>query len=150
MIMLICLGAVYFGRFVAFSRVADNIATFLAGSGVPNLGVIGLFMLMYLFLGCFLEATSVMLITLPVVFPVAMNFGFDPIWLGVLFVKTIEIGLVTPPVGLTVYIVSAASGVPLPKIFFGVLPFVVADVCVLTLLVAFPEIALWLPHVLKG
>jgi TRAP-type C4-dicarboxylate transport system permease large subunit len=105
--------------------------------------------LMYIVLGCFLESMSMVLLTLPIVFPVISAAGFDPVWFGVLMITLIEIALITPPVGMNVYMMSTLlPQVPLRTIFSGVAPFVAADVVRVALLIAFPAIAVWLPSLM--
>ncbi|HAV08129.1 MAG TPA: C4-dicarboxylate ABC transporter permease, partial [Rhodobacteraceae bacterium] len=97
--------------------------------------------------GCFLEGFAMLVLTLPIFFPVVLALGIDPIWFGVLVVLTLEMGLISPPVGLNVFIVkSVAPAVPLGRIFVGVLPFWLAMLATLILLVAFPQISLMLPN----
>lgn len=103
---------------------------------------------MYLVLGCFLESMSMLLLTLPIVFPLVVSFGIDPIWFGVLIVTLIEVALITPPVGMNVYMLaSQIPSVPLNVVFRGASAFVAADVIRLGILLAVPAIALWLPSI---
>ena len=101
---------------------------------------------MFLIMGCFLDAMAMIILMVPIVFPVITELGFDPIWFGVIIVMTVELGLITPPVGMNVFVInSIAARVSLPTIFRGVLPFVAIDVVRLILLIAFPGIVLFLP-----
>jgi len=110
-------------------------------------GTLAVILLIYMVLGCFLEGFAMLVLTLPIFFPVVLALGIDPIWFGVLVVLTLEMGLISPPVGLNVFIVkSVAPAVPLGRIFVGVLPFWLAMLATLILLVAFPQISLMLPN----
>ena len=102
---------------------------------------------MYVVLGFFLDQLAILILTLPLVFPIMMSLGFNPIWLGILFVKTAEVGLVSPPLGLNVYIVSAVTKVPVSTVFRGIMPFLIADFTVLGLIIFFPQLALYIPQI---
>jgi TRAP-type C4-dicarboxylate transport system permease large subunit len=103
----------------------------------------------YLILGCFWDIYAGMILTLPLIFPVLQISGFDPIWFGVIMVKCMEIGLITPPFGLNVFVLSSSSNVPVKTIFGGVWPFVLSDLVHLTILVMVPQISLFLPSLMK-
>jgi TRAP-type C4-dicarboxylate transport system permease large subunit len=121
------------------------------GFGLPVVGVLLLMLLVYLVLGCFLEGFAMMVLTLPIFFPIVLELGIDPIWFGVLVVLTLEMGLISPPVGLNVFIVkSVAPKVPIGHIFQGVLPFWLAMILCLLILVIFPQIVLILPNTMFG
>jgi C4-dicarboxylate transporter, DctM subunit len=108
--------------------------------------VLALILLMYLALGCLMDAMAMIILTVPIVFPVVTALGFDPIWFGVVIVITVELGLIHPPVGMNVFVIkSVIKDVNMSTIFVGVLPFVVTDIIRLVILVAFPAIATWLP-----
>ncbi len=119
---------------------------FLTGLGVGRYGVLALIMLMYLVLGCLMDAMAMIILTVPIIFPVVTALGFDPIWFGVIIVMTVELGLIHPPVGMNVFVIkSVVKDVSFTTIFKGVLPFVATDLVRLVILIAFPIIALWLP-----
>jgi len=104
---------------------------------------------MYLILGSIFDTVAAMVLTLPFVFPLILHLGFDPIWFGVINVMVIEIGMITPPIGINVFVLHGmAPKIPLGQIFRGIVPFLIADVAKLALLTAFPALALWLPSVL--
>lgn len=152
MLFTIIIGAYLFSRFLAITNIGINLAELLLGSEMsPHLILWG-FLLMYIFLGMFMDPAAMMAITLPIVFPIVEKLGFSGIWFGVLVIKTCEIGNITPPVGLNVYTVhaSAQGKVRLEEIFQGILPFFVMDVLTLAILVAFPQISLWLPDSMLG
>ena len=119
---------------------------FLTGLGIGKYGVLALIMLMYLVLGCLMDALAMIILTVPIVFPVIIALGFDPIWFGVIIVMTVELGLIHPPVGMNIFVIkSVVEDVKISTIFYGVLPFIITDLIRLVILIAFPIIALWLP-----
>jgi tripartite ATP-independent transporter DctM subunit len=146
-IFFVALGAVLLTRLVVLSGVPDYIATALAGGTEGVLIVIAGAAIVYLVLGCFLEPVSIMLLTLPILVPILTQLGVDLIWFGILVVKLLEIGLITPPVGLNVFAAKSISGdhISLERIFGAVGWFLACELVVLGLLIAFPEIALFLP-----
>ena len=108
-------------------------------------------MLMYLALGCLMDAMAMIILTVPIVFPIVTGLGFDPIWFGVVIVMTVELGLIHPPVGMNVFVIkSVIKDVNMSTIFVGVAPFVVTDIIRLVILIAFPELATWLPQKMTG
>jgi len=108
--------------------------------------VLALIMLMYLALGCLMDAMAMIILTVPIIFPVITALGFDPIWFGVIIVMTVELGLIHPPVGMNVFVIkSVVKDVSFATIFAGVIPFVVTDLLRLVILIAFPIVALYLP-----
>jgi len=119
---------------------------FITELELPSVAIIVIISIIYVVLGCFLPAMTTLILTIPIIFPVVMALGIDPIWYGVLMVVTIELGGITPPMGLDVFVLSGISGIPITTIFRGIVPFVVADVLRLILLIAFPITALFLPN----
>jgi C4-dicarboxylate transporter, DctM subunit len=108
-------------------------------------------MVMYLVLGCLMDAMAMIILTVPIIFPVIMHLGFDPIWFGVIVVMTVELGLISPPIGMNVFVIkSVVKDVSFSTIFRGVMPFVVTDLVRLVILIAFPILALWLPQRMAG
>ncbi len=151
MIMLLVASAVIFGRFIAISRIPFALAEWAAALDLPSFAVIALILLIYLLLGCFIDALALILLTIPIFLPVAVTvLGYDPIWFGVIIVMVVAMGVITPPVGMNVYIVKGvARDVPLEVIFRGVWPFLFAIVVCLALLIAFPALATFLPSLLN-
>ncbi len=151
MIMLLVASAVIFGRFIAISRIPFALAEWAAALDLPSFAVIALILLIYLILGCFIDALALILLTIPIFLPVAVTvLGYDPIWFGVIIVMVVAMGVITPPVGMNVYIVKGvARDVPLEVIFRGVWPFLFAIVVCLALLIAFPALATFLPSLLN-
>ncbi len=150
MIFIIIMGAMILGYFLAVSRLPFELASIIGGLEVNRYIILGLILVLYIFLGCLMDSMAMLLITVPIFFPLIMSLGFNPIWFGVVMVRVCEIGLITPPVGLNVFIISGvARDVPMYTIFRGILPFLVADVFHVALLVAVPQISLLLPSLMK-
>lgn len=151
MIMLLVASAVIFGRFIAISRIPFAMAEWAAALDLPSFAVIAIILLIYLLLGCFIDALALILLTIPIFLPVAVTvLGYDPIWFGVIIVMVVAMGVITPPVGMNVYIVKGvARDVPLETIFRGVWPFLFAIVVCLALLITFPALATFLPSLLN-
>ncbi len=147
MIFMIIIGAMVFGVFLTLTGSTQDLINAIHQSGMSKWWVFLTFLLMYVILGFFLDQLAILILTLPLVFPIMMSLGFDPIWLGILFVKTAEIGLVSPPLGLNVYIVGAVTKVPVSTVFRGIMPFLVADFTVLGLIILFPQLALYIPRI---
>jgi len=145
-VFTILIGALIFGYFLTITQVPQKVTEFLTGLGLGSYGVLVLIMLMYLVLGCIMDAMAMIILTIPIVFPVIKTLGFDPIWFGVIIVMTVELGLIHPPVGMNVFVIkSVVKDVKLSTVFYGVLPFVVTDICRLAILIALPILATWLP-----
>jgi tripartite ATP-independent transporter DctM subunit len=145
MLFIILIGAIIFSRFLAVTRIPFDLSSYIAALHLSRYVVIGIIILVMVVLGCFIEGLSLMVLTIPILYPLVISMGFDGIWFGVLFVTLLNIGMVTPPVGINVYVVAGvAKDVPLMTIFRGVTPFWIAMVVGAILLVAFPQITLWL------
>jgi C4-dicarboxylate transporter DctM subunit len=150
MVLVIVSGAVIFGHFMAITRVPYDLANWVAALPVSKHAIMGLIILVYLLGGCFMDALGMVILTIPIFFPVAQTLGFDPIWFGVVIVLITEMGVITPPVGINVFVVySIAEDVSLETIFKGVIPMLMAlIVCSLTILF-FPQIVLFLPSLMR-
>ncbi|MDP6510627.1 MAG: TRAP transporter large permease [Dehalococcoidia bacterium] len=148
MVKLIIIGANIFSRFLAVSGVTQGFIAAVIGSDVPPLVMMLMFMFMYLVLGMFLDGISMMFLTLPVIFPIVLAMGYNPIWFLMAMIVAIELGLLTPPLGLNVYAVKAAAGdqISMEGIFQGVLPFFILGVIALAILFIFPSIITFLPN----
>ncbi len=145
-VFTILIGALIFGYFLTITQTPQKITEFLTGLGLGPYGVLVLIMLMYLVLGCIMDAMAMIILTIPIVFPVIKALGFDPIWFGVIIVMTVELGLIHPPVGMNVFVIkSVIKDVKLSTVFYGVMPFVLTDILRLAVLIVFPILALWLP-----
>jgi C4-dicarboxylate transporter DctM subunit len=146
MILMIVSGATVFGHFLAVTTIPSTLSTWVAGLPLPSWGIMLVIMLFFLLGGCFMDALGMILLTIPIFYPVAMAIGYDPIWFGVVIVLVTELGVITPPVGINVYVVSGiARDIPLEVIFKGAFPFVLTLVTYLVLMTLFPQIALFLP-----
>lgn len=145
-VFTVLIGALLFGYFLTITQSPQKLTEILTGLGIGRYGVLALIMLMYLVLGCLMDAMAMIILTVPIIYPVIVHLGFDPIWFGVIIVMTVELGLIHPPVGMNVFVIkSVVKDVSFTTIFKGVLPFIVTDIVRLVILIAFPIIALWLP-----
>ena len=149
-IYTILIGAIIFGYFLAITQSPQKITAWLVALDLGAYGTLALILLFFVLMGCILDAMAMIILLVPIVFPIVTQLGFDPIWFGVIIVMTVELGLITPPVGMNVFVInSIARDISLTKIFKGVLPFVGADILRLVLLVAFPALVLWLPQTMQ-
>jgi tripartite ATP-independent transporter DctM subunit len=145
-VFTVLIGALLFGYFLTITQVPQKLTEMLTGLGVGRYGVLAMIMVMYLVLGCLMDAMAMIILTVPIIYPVILQLGFDPIWFGVIIVMTVELGLIHPPVGMNVFVIkSVVKDVSFTTIFKGVIPFVVTDLLRLVILISFPIIALWLP-----
>ncbi|MBS0527610.1 MAG: TRAP transporter permease [Proteobacteria bacterium] len=145
-VFTVLIGALLFGYFLTITQVPQKVTEFLTGLGIGTYGVLALIMLMYLVLGCLMDAMAMIILTVPIIFPLITQLGFDPVWFGIIIVMTVELGLIHPPVGMNVFVIkSVVQDVTFSSIFKGVLPFIATDILRLVILIAFPVIALWLP-----
>ncbi|WP_372016660.1 TRAP transporter large permease [Tistrella mobilis] len=145
LIFTIIIGAMIFGKYLAITRLPQDLLETIVALNIPGWAIIAILIVIYLILGCFLDQLAVMLLTLPLTFPLVVGLGYDPIWWGIVLTKTSEIGLVTPPLGLNSFVVSASADAPLEKTFSGVWRLLVGDMIVLLLLLLFPALSLGLP-----
>jgi tripartite ATP-independent transporter DctM subunit len=145
-VFTVLIGALLFGYFLTVTQTPQKLTEVLTGLGIGRYGILAMIMLMYVVLGCLMDAMAMIILTVPIIFPVVIALGFDPIWFGVIIVMTVELGLIHPPVGMNVFVIkSVVKEVSFTTIFRGVLPFVATDILRLVILIAFPIIALWLP-----
>jgi tripartite ATP-independent transporter DctM subunit len=145
-VFTVLIGALLFGYFLTITQTPQRLTEWLTGLGIGRYGILALIMVMYLILGCLMDAMAMIILTVPIIFPVITHLGFDPIWFGVIIVMTVELGLIHPPVGMNVFVIkSVVKDVTFTQIFKGVLPFIITDILRLVILIAFPMIALWLP-----
>lgn len=150
MLFLILIGAVVFSRFLAVTRIPFELSEVVAGLAVSRYVVMVLILFVLLILGTFVEGLSLMVLTIPILYPLVTGLGFDGIWFGVVLVVMLNIGMVTPPVGMNVYVTAAvAKDVPLMVIFRGVIPLWFAMIACVILLVVFPQIVTFLPNLMK-
>ena len=148
MILFIIIAAVWYSRFIAISGLPTAVVDWVAASNIPPYGVLAVVLFMYVVLGMVMDVIGMLVITLPLVFPLITKLGFDPIWFGVIVIKMSEIAAITPPVGLNVYVTKVGVGnmATIGQIFKGCLYFLVADIATLLILIAVPQISLLLPQ----
>lgn len=150
MVMVIVTGATIFGHFMAITRLPFELAGWVSALPLPRSAIMMVIILIYLFGGCFMDALAMVMLTIPIFFPVSQALGFDPIWFGVVIVLITEMGVITPPVGVNVYVVyGVAKDVPLEAIFKGVLPMLLALLICNLILLFLPQIALFLPSLMR-
>ena len=150
MIFAIVVGAGIFAYFLVSARVPNNLSKWLTGLDVPPMMIVVLILLLLIPLGMFLESLSVVVIIVPLAYPTVTALGFDGIWFAILLVKLVEIGLLTPPVGMNCFVIAGATGVKLERIFKGVIPFLICEAVIVVLLLVFPDIVLFLPNLLES
>ncbi|MCF8146472.1 MAG: TRAP transporter large permease [Deltaproteobacteria bacterium] len=153
MVMMLIAGATIFGKFFAVTRIPFEIATWVGGLDLPSYAVMAIIILIYFLGGCFMDALAFVMLTIPIFFPVVSSLGYDPIWFGIIIVMTTEMGVITPPVGINVYVVygvakNVIGEVPLETIFKGIVPFLIAVAVGIVILIAFPQIILFLPDIM--
>jgi len=146
MISLIVVCAQVFGYFLTMTGATQNLVDWVSSLDVSRYAVLAFLVVLYLVLGFFLDQLSILILTVPVVLPVVTKLGFDPIWFGMIVILLAEVGMVTPPVGMNVFVVSRTAGLPVEKVFRGVFPHVIAHLILICLLIIFPSIVLWLPN----
>ena len=150
MILVIVAGATVFGHFLAVTQIPFSIANWITSLNLPSSIVMAMIIVVYLVGGCFIDALALIMLTVPIFYPVVISLGFDPVWFGVIIVLVTQIGVITPPVGINVYVVSGiVKDVPLHTIFKGVVPLLIALIVGTILLIPFPQIALFLPNLMK-
>lgn len=145
MIFVIIIGAMIFGYFLTITQAPQNLIRCIGALDSPPWFIFGVLMVMYIILGTILDQVAILLITLPLVYPLIINLGYDPIWFGIIAIKLGEVGLVTPPIGMNAYVVNATTNIPLEVIFRGVAMLLVFEAVSIVLLLAFPGLSLWLP-----
>jgi C4-dicarboxylate transporter DctM subunit len=147
MIGLVIVGAMVFGRFLMLTDLPGALSEFVSNLTIPSTGVLAVVLLIYIVLGCVMDVPAMIVITVPIFYPVLHDLGLNDIWVAILIIKIVEIAAITPPIGLNVYVLKGVVGdvVTVGDIFRGIIPFFVMDVLTLALLVLVPKIALWLP-----
>ena len=145
-VFTILIGALLFGYFLTITQTPQKVTAFLTGLGIGDYGVLALILLMYLLLGCLMDALAIVILTVPIIFPLIKQMGFDPIWFGIIIVMTVELGLIHPPVGMNIFVIkSVLEDIKISTIFIGVIPFIITDLIRLVILVVFPALSTWLP-----
>jgi C4-dicarboxylate transporter DctM subunit len=146
MIAFLVIGAFMLVRFLAISELPFVLGDTVAGLNLPPIGVLIAIVILYIILGCFLDIIAAIILTTPIIFPVVLAMGFDPIWFGVIMVRMMEIGAITPPMGLNVFVLSSVTDIPIGTIFRGIVPFIISDFCHVALLIAVPSLSLFIPQ----
>ncbi len=147
-IMIIVTGAVVLSHFIAVTTIPNMLSGWISGLGIPDVAVIAMIILMYLIGGLFMDSLAMITLTIPIIYPLVLAMGFDPIWFGVIIVLVTEMGVITPPVGINVYVIKGITkGISLETIFKGIIPFLIAIIICVALLLAFPKIATFLPGI---
>jgi tripartite ATP-independent transporter DctM subunit len=150
MVFLILIGAHIFGYFLTISQIPDQLSILAVEWGLNKYVILSLIILAYIVMGCFMEGLALMVLTIPIVYPLMIDLGFDPIWFGIIITLVMEMSLITPPVGINVFIISGISkDVPMYVIFRGIIPFWCAMLVCVIFLILFPQIALWLPFTMS-
>jgi tripartite ATP-independent transporter DctM subunit len=150
MVFLILIGAHVFGYFLTISQIPDQLSILATEWGLSKYAILALIIFAYIIMGCFMEGLALMVLTIPIVYPLVLELGFDPIWFGVIITLVMEMSLITPPVGINVFIISGISkDVPMYVIFRGIIPFWCAMLVCVILLILFPQIATWLPLTMR-
>jgi C4-dicarboxylate transporter DctM subunit len=151
MIFVILIGSLVFNAFLAVTTIPMELADWVGGLGLSPTLVMVLIVVLYLMLGTFMEELSMILLTVPIFFPLVTSLGFDPIWFGIIIVMVVELGMTTPPVGITMYVVKGiAQDIPIGTIFRGVIPFLLVELVLVALIIAFPVIVTFLPSISAG
>jgi C4-dicarboxylate transporter, DctM subunit len=149
MILLMLVGTFMFMHFMALSRLPFAVSEWVVGLHLPAMVVMIAIILMYLILGGPLPELPLVMLTIPIIYPLVLALGFDPIWYGVIIVRMLAIGSISPPVGNNIFLISGLSGVPLSTVYRGVIPFLIADAINVVLLVAFPILSLYLVRMMQ-
>ena len=146
MVLFIITGATVFGHFMAVSTIPFVLAEWIGNLPIPTMGIMGVIIFIYFLGGFFMDSMALVVVTIPIFFPLVMQLGFDPIWFGVIIVLVAEMGVITPPVGVNVFVIKGiAPDIPLHTIFRGIFPFLYGLIVLTILLMIFPQIATYLP-----
>ena len=153
MVLMLIAGAVIFGKFLAVTRIPFDLAAWVGGFDLPPIVIMAIIIGIYFLGGCFMDALAFVTLTVPIFYPVVTNLGYDPIWFGIIIVMVTEMGVITPPVGINVYVVygvakNVVGEIPLETIFKGIFPFLIAVVVGTIILMLFPQIILLLPNLM--
>ncbi|MCC6992822.1 MAG: TRAP transporter large permease subunit, partial [Acidobacteria bacterium] len=148
-IALIVIGAQIFGTFVTMAQVTQNLIAAVGAAQVDRWVVLVAIIALYLVLGCFIDLVTMLILTVPIVAPLMSKLGYDPVWFAVITILMAEVGMVTPPLGFNVFVISKYTGIPVGDVFRGSYPHVLAHLLLIALLCLFPEIVTWLPSTMK-
>jgi TRAP-type C4-dicarboxylate transport system permease large subunit len=147
-LLLIC--AQMYSRVLTMSGLAGNVTAWVTALAIPPIFVILGFIVVFVLLGCILDSTSIIILTIPLMYPIAANLGYDPLWFAIVAILAIEIGLLTPPFGMVVFAMKSAigDGVRVDEIFAGAIPFILLLLVALGIIIAFPRLSTWLPSLM--
>ena len=149
MSFIVLMGAMFLGYFLTVTQLPTALSELVSNLPLNRYVILLLVLIVYVLLGCVMDSLSIVLITVPIFFPVIEGLGFNPIWFGIIMVRVVEIGMITPPVGINVFIIKGVAGdIPMHTIFKGIFPFLAADIVHVALLIMVPEISLFLPRLL--
>ena len=146
MVFILVIGSFLFAHFLALTKLPFFLSDFVTGLSISKYIALAAIIVLYIFLGMFLEIFSCIVLTVPILYPTVQALGFDMIWFGVIMVRVMEIGLITPPIGMNAFMLAGVSKLPLDTIFKGIIPFFCADILHVAMLIIFPQVALWLPQ----
>ena len=150
MAIFVITGAVIFGHFMAVSQITFALADWVEALPLPPMAIMGVIVFMYFIGGFFMDSMALVVLTIPIIFPIVTRLGFDPIWFGVIIVLVAEMGVITPPVGVNVFVIKGiAPEIPLERIFKGIIPFLAALIIVTIIIIFFPQIATFLPSLVS-
>ncbi|MBW2067071.1 MAG: TRAP transporter large permease [Deltaproteobacteria bacterium] len=147
MIYGILIGALIFNYLVAASTIPYALSDYIGNMPLPPMAILVMVLVLYFFLGCFLDVAAMTVLTIPIFFPLVISLGFNPVWFGIVFVRMAEIAMITPPIGMNTFVVAGVvkdMGIPMSTVFKGIVPFVFADFCHITLLILVPPLSLFL------
>jgi tripartite ATP-independent transporter DctM subunit len=151
MVFLVLIGAVIFGNFLAITRLPMTLAAFVTSLAISKYIIFALIVIIFAILGCFMDALPMIMLTVPIFLPIITKLGFDPIWFGVMIILVMQMGCITPPVGMSCYVVSGiARDISLSTIFRGAVPFVLGILATIVIVTALPGLATWMPSLLRG
>ncbi|MFK5977915.1 MAG: TRAP transporter large permease [Rhizobiaceae bacterium] len=147
MIFIVLIGAITLNNLMIFSGLVGELSGMVGGMDLPPMAIMAVILLIYMVMGCFLDALAMILLTIPIFFPIIIDLGFDPVWFGIIVVMVVELGMITPPIGMNVFVIKGmAPDVKLSSIYKGVMPFVIAQLILILIVFLLPEIILWLPE----
>jgi C4-dicarboxylate transporter DctM subunit len=150
MILIILVGATFFSYVVGSSALAERLSTIVTSLGVSPIFVVISIMVVLLILGCFIEGITIMMLTIPIFVPMVLALGYNPLWFGIRYVTNMEIALITPPMGINLFLVRNTFNIGSGELLRGILPFLFVLILFLAVMVAFPELSIWLPSMMVG
>jgi C4-dicarboxylate transporter DctM subunit len=148
MIIILLVGAFIFNAFLNITRIPYVASEYIVALGLPKYIVLAIILFGYIILGMFFDIYAILILTIPILFPTIMSLGFHPIWYGVIMVRIIEIGLITPPFGINLFGIAGTVDVPVGTVYRGIVPFFIADICHVALLIAVPALSTFLPSMM--